>query len=311
MLVLAVRAFSPQPWRVLLAVAFVPLVCWPRYELGNMDLWWNEPPDADVAGTSEIDTETTYYQQDRLTGALLATVRPGTPGVVEMYFVGFAGDGNEDVFMNEVTYVRDLMRRRYGDGHALALINNAATVDELPLANRHNLERVLRGVGEKMNRDEDILFVYFSSHGSQEHQLSVFLDALNLDDLEPLDVEKAVRMSGATYRVVGISACYSGAFLPPLRGPTTLAFSAARADRTSFGCGNDRDFTYFGEALFRDQIAHGVELIAALDAARESVAARERRERLTPSEPQVIIGAGIGEQLRRLAAALPLAAATR
>ena len=90
-----------------------------------------------------------------------------------------------------------------------------------------------------------------------------------------------------------------------------LAFSAARADRTSFGCGNDRDFTYFGEALFRDQIAHGVELIAALDAARESVAARERRERLTPSEPQVIIGAGIGEQLRRLAAALPLAAATR
>ena len=310
-LVLAVRAFSPQPWRVLLAVAFVPLVCWPRYELGNMDLWWNEPPDADVAGTSEIDTETTYYQQDRLTAALLATVRPGTPGVVEMYFVGFAGDGNEDVFMNEVTYVRDLMRRRYGDGHALALINNAATVDELPLANRHNLERVLRGVGEKMNRDEDILFVYFSSHGSQEHQLSVFLDALNLDDLEPLDVEKAVRMSGATYRVVGISACYSGAFLPPLRGPTTLAFSAARADRTSFGCGNDRDFTYFGEALFRDQIAHGVELIAALDAARESVAARERRERLTPSEPQVIIGAGIGAQLRRLAAALPLAAATR
>ena len=307
-LVLALRAFAPRPWQALLAVAFVPLVCWPRYELGGLDLWWNETPDADVAGTSEIDTESTYYLQDQLTENLLRTVRPGIPGVVEMYFVGFAGDGSEDVFMKEIIYVRDLMLQRYGQGHALALINNPSTVEQLPLANRHNLERVLRGVGERMNRDEDILFVYFSSHGSQEHQLSVFLDAMNLDDLEPQDVENALQLSGAKYRIVGVSACYSGGFLPVLRGPSTLAFSASRADRSSFGCGNDRDFTYFGEALFRDQIAKGTGLIAGLDAARKALATRERHEKLTPSEPQVSIGAGIRAQLLRVEPALPLAA---
>lgn len=302
-LVLAVRVLAVQRWRTVLAVAFVPLVCWPRYTLGELNLWLSETPESDVTSAAEIDTETTYYQQDQLNQKLLRTVKAGIPGVVELYFVGFAGDGSEDVFMKEVTYVRDLMQKHYGEGHAVALINNPTTVDELPLANRHNLEQVLRGIGERMNRDEDILFVYFSSHGSQDNQLSVFLDAMNLDDLEPQDVKNALSLAQAKFRIVGISACYSGGFLPMLRGQGTLVFSASRADRTSFGCGSDRDFTYFGEALFRDQIAHGVDIFKGLDAARSALATRERNEHLLPSEPQVDIGAGIREQVQKLATA--------
>ena len=100
--------------------------------------------------------------------------------------------------------------------------------------------------------------------------------------------------------VVVVSACYSGGFLPALRGDTTLSFSAARADRTSFGCGSDRDFTYFGEALLRDQLAKGADILPAIEGARVAVAARERQEKLTPSEPQMLLGDGIKAQLYRL-----------
>jgi hypothetical protein len=51
-------------------------------------------------------------------------------------------------------------------------------------------------------------------------------------------------------KVIVISACYSGGFIPALKDERTLIMTASRADRVSFGCSEEADFTYFGDALF-------------------------------------------------------------
>jgi hypothetical protein len=97
--------------------------------------------------------------------------------------------------------------------------------------------------------------------------------------------------------VIVISACYSGGFIELLRDPQTIVVTAAAADRTSFGCSNDRDLTYFGEAFYRDALPTARSLRAAFDAAKAAIAARERREHVTPSNPQAYFGAKMEAKL--------------
>ncbi len=47
-----------------------------------------------------------------------------------------------------------------------------------------------------------------------------------------------------------VSACYAGGFIEPLKDDRTLVITAADAHHTSFGCGAESDFTYFGKAYF-------------------------------------------------------------
>jgi hypothetical protein len=103
------------------------------------------------------------------------------------------------------------------------------------------------------------------------------------------------------WRVIIVSACYAGGFIEPLRDDNTVIITAASADRTSFGCEVGRDFTYFGEAYFRDALAKTRSLTDAFDLAREIVAKREAEEKLTPSQPQMWKGKAIAERLKNFA----------
>ena len=77
---------------------------------------------------------------------------------------------------------------------------------------------------------------------------------LPLRDLTGEALADALRASGIKWRVIVISACHSGAFIESLKDPYTMVITAAAPDRTSFGCSDDRDLTYFGEAFFRDSL---------------------------------------------------------
>lgn len=63
--------------------------------------------------------------------------------------------------------------------------------------------------------------------------------------------------------------------------------TAARPDRVSFGCSEEADFTYFGDALFAQALNQTDDLKQAFELARQSVAERERREGFEASEPQL------------------------
>jgi hypothetical protein len=97
--------------------------------------------------------------------------------------------------------------------------------------------------------------------------------------------------------VVIVSACYSGVFLDPLKGDGTLVITAADADHSSFGCDDDRDLTYFGEAFLKDSIPTTRTLEEAFRKAAKLIEQRETSEHKIRSNPQMSVGAHMREKL--------------
>ena len=101
---------------------------------------------------------------------------------------------------------------------------------------------------------------------------------------------RMLREAKIPWKVVVISACYAGGFIDALRDDHTIVLAAAAPDRTSFGCSDDRDLTYFGEAFYRDALPKAASLRAAFETARAEIAKREKEEKVEPSDPQAWFG---------------------
>jgi hypothetical protein len=150
-----------------------------------------------------------------------------------------------------------------------------------------------------MDRDEDVLFLFLTSHGSKD-RLSTNFWPLRHNSLGAADLRSMLDEAGIGWRVVVISACYSGSFVDELRSDHTLVITASRADRNSFGCSNEADMTYFGRALIDEALRETRSFTAAYDLATELVTKREEAEGKTPSEPQIFVGSRIQAKLTEL-----------
>ena len=255
------------------------------------------------AATPPLDVEATYYAQAGLLGAALADVGPGRPGVPDFYFLGFGAYADEAVFRREVAQVRRIVGRRLdAETRALTLVNSPGTLRQYPLANRSNLEYVLHELARRMEREQDILFLFMTSHGTEAGELVVDFGELGLNDLRPGELREMLDRAGIGWRVLVVSACYSGAFVPALRERRTLVITAAASDRSSFGCAHENEWTYFGEAFFRDALAGGGSLVEAFERARAAIESREAREGKEASRPQMSVGRDIEAHLARWAA---------
>ena len=82
-----------------------------------------------------------------------------------------------------------------------------------------------------------VLLLYIATHGSSDHTLLVDMDPIPLDQIDPDGLVDILSKQPFRWKVVVVNACYSGGFVPKLRGTGTLVLTAARSDRTSFGCG--------------------------------------------------------------------------
>ncbi|HUH54906.1 MAG TPA: C13 family peptidase [Rhodanobacter sp.] len=241
--------------------------------------------------------EQVIHAQPRLVRNALAQLTPRINGKPNLYLVAFAGDASEDVFRNEVEYAATLFPARFGAAtHTLVLENNPASLSTRPLASWSNLEAVLDGLARVMH-PEDILMLYVTSHGSEDHYLLVDMDPVPLDQIGADDLAGILREHPFRWKVVVVNACYSGGFVPPLRGDGTLVITAARSDRSSFGCGSDSDITYFGKAWLVDALNRTSTFTDAFQRASKTIAGWESRDKLTPSEPQIDVGKGITAQL--------------
>jgi phosphoglycolate phosphatase-like HAD superfamily hydrolase len=222
-------------------------------------------------------------------GGLQATSGEGS----HLYFVGFAGFGEQAVFKREVVAVRQLFDERFGTrGRSVALINHRTTLADTPLATLDNLEQALAQVGKVMDRKRDTLFLFLTSHGLKD-LFAVVMRGLRLEPLTPMRLRAMLDNAGIENRVIVVSACHSGSFLPALSGPRSLVIAAAREDRTSFGCEDRRQWTYFGDAYFNRALREDTSFVRAFERASGLIDAWEQRQKLTPSLPQI---AG-GEQL--------------
>lgn len=238
----------------------------------------------------DYSAERVLYDQHRLVGEALAGLRAQTPGRTDLYVVAFGGDGDENVFRNEVEYVEKLFSERYGArGRVVVLENNPATVETRPLATWSNLELVLDGLLEnnRFDPEEDILLLFLTSHGDEDHYLYVGMDVLPLDWIGADDLSRMLNERPFRWRVSIVSACYSGGFVDGLKNSTSMVITAARADRTSFGCGSESDITFFGKAFFVEGLNQTDSFRGAFQIARQRIDEWEEDEKQTPSEPQI------------------------
>lgn len=238
-----------------------------------------------------------FQQAARIDASVAQLVRPAGDAPVG-FFVGFAGFGDQKVFAEEIKFAAKRFAQRYDTAQrTVLLINDRRSLEEQPLANATALSYALKGVASKMEIDRDILFLALSSHGSEDPLLSVTNGSLPLRDLSGEMLAEALQESGIKWKVIVISACHAGAFIEPLQDEHTILIAAAAADRSSFGCADDRDLTYFGEAFYRDALSDATSLRDAFEETKALIAEREKEEGVEASLPQAYFGEQMEKQL--------------
>ena len=239
---------------------------------------------------------------------IVAVRSGGATGRSDLYFLGVAGYGSQRVFLRELRSVNQVMLRFAEATRSMLLINSTDTLESDPIASVTSIRQALRRIGQVMDRDEDVLFLYLTSHGSEQHRLSLQLPPIKLDDLDPATLRQALDDADISWRVIVISACYSGGFIDALANDRTLVITAAAKDRTSFGCSDENDYTYFGRAYFEQALNNTDSFVDAFALATAHVAEREQAEQITPSQPQISLGREIAAKLATLPPPKPVVA---
>ncbi|MGP5202672.1 C13 family peptidase [Psychrobacter aquimaris] len=273
------------PWweRVIVLVGAVALLTIWQRNVADQPIFKQIPVEPVLA-------ETALYEQPRLLQQALNSIDPSTSGKTDWYFMGVAGFSGQNVFRSEINKVRELFDVRFGtSGHSLSLINNTYSWLDEPIATKTSILRGLKKIGQQMNADEDVLFLTLSSHGN-ENIIQLANPPLAMENLDATWLREALDVSGIRWRVIVVSACYSGSFIDELASPTTVVITASAADKASFGCTNTAEMTYFGQAFFAESLRSNTSFESAFKDARLRVNDRESAMGFEPSDPQMVIG---------------------
>jgi hypothetical protein len=292
--------------RAMLIVLLLPGAVYPLSRVTDLSPWvWSPAAAGDEGEGGEADSgmppsvaESLLFDQRRQIDEAVDAMTSNERNAPAVFFVGFAGVADQRVFAEEIKLAARVVDGKFSlSDRRLLLINDRRDLNEFPIASASGLGYALRAVAQKMDPESDILFLALSSHGSADAVLSVANGSLPLEQLTDEDLKTALKESGIKRRIIVISACYAGAFIKSLQDPDTIVITAAAADKTSFGCSDDRDMTYFGEAFYRDALPAAKTLQEAFESAKASIALREEKEHETPSEPQAFFGGAISALL--------------
>jgi len=237
--------------------------------------------------------------------AALAGLAPQRKGVVDAYVLAIGLD-SDPVFGREAREAAKVLTRRFdAGGRTLVLAGSDGRGGPLlPMGSLHALSLGLARIAELMDPEEDVLVLYSTSHG-----IPAGITYHDGDEgygvLTPARLAALLGELGIRNRLLILSACYSGVFVPVLWSDTTALFTAASAGRTSFGCAADNDWTFFGDAMINRALRKPQPLAAASTEALRLVGEWEGARRYEPSYPQVSIGSRVDGWLRPLEARMP------
>lgn len=235
----------------------------------------------------------------RLQGAISA-LQPQRPGTVDAYVVVAALDA-DPVFNREAREAGRVLARRFdAAGRTLVLARDEGADRASAQASPVALAGALDGVAAKMNRAEDVLVLYTTSHGSPGVGLNFRDPVVGSAVIAPSQLAAMLDHAGAKNRLLILQACFSGQFVRALKGPSTIVVTAAAADRSSFGCQAGNDWTFFGDALINHAFRQPLPLDIQLQRAVALIGAAEDREQLEPSNPQVSEGSDASKWLSAL-----------
>jgi Peptidase C13 family len=225
-----------------------------------------------------------------LFAALDASARAEAPRAWHVFLI--AADRSEPVFDNAVDRLAALFKQRYG------IVAEKFTSQPLSAGGKHDatwqdIRRV--ALEHRMARGDACLF-YFTSHGDEG---GLYM-ARHRSLLPPEYLARLLdRVCGKRPTVVVVSACHSGTFLrPALTTDNRVILTAARADRSSFGCSFKEQLAIY-DRCFLDSWGASPTWTTLHAAVAGCVRAAEQQRRYRPpSEPQAFFG--------RLVKALPL-----
>ena len=196
--------------------------------------------------------------------------------------VSFGLFGEQGVFRSEATGAAQVVASRFGNGPINVQYHSkkggGATIEALAIS--------LQGAANRMDAENDVLFLILTSHGSRDG-LAVKAGRLT-QMLTPPNLADMLARTGVRHKVV-----VSGIFVPSLANPDMLVITAADADHSSFGCRDNAKWTYFGDAFFNVAFRHAKSLKDAFLVARRLVQKRELRDHFEPSNPLMAGGANV------------------
>jgi hypothetical protein len=256
---------------------------------------------ADAATTIEHDRDAKFaLAEHRRLDAALSALQPQRAGTVDAYVVVAALD-SDGVFGREAREAGRVLARRYDAAGRTIVLASGGTE---PRGSPNNLAAALARVAEAMDPREDVLVLYTTSHGAPWGVVYNDSDS-GFGAMSPTWLWLTLQTLGIQNRLLIVSACYSGVFVPMLASDTTAILTAASGERSSFGCQADADWTFFGDALINHALRKPQPLAVAAAEAQRTIAGWEKQGDLIPSEPQVSIGAGTGAWLGAIEARMP------
>ncbi|UTF60003.1 C13 family peptidase [Gilvimarinus sp. DA14] len=259
-----------------------------------------EPLSAAERRAQKMALEQAVFAQSDILRQSLNALTPSKPGEVDLFALIGAGDGTQKVFYLEAQTIAETLQQKNIRSDKIALFsNNPATSAQQPLLTRANLQAVVSELGKKM-QPEDILLLYLTSHGSAKHEFSLEAPGYDFVDITPEDLAAMLTPLKENPKVLMISACYSGGFIEALKAPNHLVMTAARADRTSFGCGDADTMTYFGRAYFEQSLPEADGFVNAFEKAKKVIEEWEAEDEFEHSEPQIFIGETVKASLGRV-----------
>lgn len=275
---------------VMLVVGTAPFAIYlddQAYSLANSLPSGSEQPEVPT-----IDPEALWSAQPRLVQQSIDAVAPLRTAGQDRLLVTVGAGGSQDLFGREARTARTVLGQAFGaTRRSILLANDKASLSRVPLATNTNLDAILSGVARKMRGSNGLVILYLASHGSKDAELTTNLpDYQSLDPIGATRLAQALDRAGIRRRMIIVSACYAGSWIKPLASDDTIVVAAARADRTSFGCSDDRQLTYFGEAMLTGKLQHGASLADTFAAARRTVAKWEGSLDEPQSLPQAFVG---------------------
>ena len=232
-----------------------------------------------------------YSESARLQSAL-SNLAPQRPGVRDVYMLIVGGDGTQGVFDREVNWVAERLGSVLDIEQRQIRLSNGS--DTLPLATRTSVHKSLQALDAMMDPQEDLLLVHFVSHGDTNGTLYLADQNLPLNDLAVADGQQWLNGLAAKHQWIIVSACYSGHWKDALANPSRAVFTSAATDRTSFGCSNDSERTWFSAALYGNALDNGIADPARwFGAANSRVSAMEKDQGIDEeahSLPQAAVG---------------------
>jgi hypothetical protein len=291
-------------------VPHMPVFAAPDFDVRDAN-WWEflrakyAASHGQAALAANGDLARIAQAQAALLQAETARLAPPHKGETAIYALGIAGWAGLDVFTKEIDGgLASIARVLPIKDRALRLINNPATMATLPLASLPNFSAAVHAIGSVMNKDDDVLVLLMTSHGNPKG-FGLQLPDQKPIDLTPVQLVETLDHEGIKYRVVIVSACFSGIFLPPLANDDTIVMTAADDQHTSFGCAPERDWTYFGDAFLRQSLQPGTDFEQAFAHARTLIQGWEMMDRAPPSNPQAHFGPALVAKLAPFFAAPP------